>query len=140
MASHDGYKRFGLIHERKLKLQTNGGRLEGWDRLIAEREALAKETRFAIRFHIHPSVALTSIWGGLGVLLQTANGVALTFEAGGLQLDVEESIFFAAPDGTRACEQIVIHGVTPAINEVHWSFSLEEAFADGVETNNAGVP
>jgi len=141
VASHDGYKkRFGLIHERKLKLQTNGGRLEGWDRLIAEGQAGAKENRYDIRFHIHPSVALTSIWDGLGVLLQTANGVALTFEAGGLQVDVEESIFFAAPDGPRACEQIVIHGVTSAISEVHWSFSLEAPFADDGETENAGVP
>ena len=132
VASHDGYhKRFGLIHERKLTLQTHGGRLEGLDRLTAEREIGAKETRYAIRFHIHPSVALTSIWEGLGVLLQTANGVALTFEAGGLPVVVEESIFFAATDGPRSCEQIVIHGVNPDINEIHWSFSLEAPCADG---------
>jgi uncharacterized heparinase superfamily protein len=139
-ASHDGYhKRFGLIHERKLTLQTNGGRLEGWDRLAAE-GAGPRETHYAIRFHIHPSVALTSIWDGLGVMLQTTNGVALTFEAGGLPVDIEESIFFAAPECPRPCEQIVIHGVTPNINKVHWSFSNEAASADGDEMNKAGLP
>jgi uncharacterized heparinase superfamily protein len=141
VASHDGYlKRFGLIHERKLTLQTSGGRLEGRDRLTAEHKPAAKEARYAIRFHIHPSVALTSIWNGLGVLLQTANGAALAFEAGGLPVNVEESIFFAAPEGPRSCEQIVIHGVTSDINEVHWAFSLAAPCADGDEADNANLP
>jgi uncharacterized heparinase superfamily protein len=134
VASHDGYyKRFGLIHERKLTLLSTGSRLKGWDRLTVGREAGVKETHYAIRFHIHPSVALTSIWEGLGVLLQTASGVTLTFEANGLPVNVEESIFFAAPGGPRSCEQIVIHGATPDINEVHWSFSLDTPCADGGE-------
>ena len=140
VASHDGYlKRFGLIHERKLTLQTDGGRLAGRDRLTAERQTGAKEARYAIRFHIHPSVALTSIWEGLGVLLQTADGVALAFEAGGLPVDVEESIFFAASEGPRSCKQIVIYGVTTDINKVHWSFTLVAPCADGDEGDNAGL-
>jgi len=140
-ASHDGYlKRFGLIHERKLTLQTNGRRLEGRDRLIAEHKPAAKEARYAIRFHIHPSVALTSIWQGLGVLLQTADGVALAFEAGGLPVHVEESIFFAAPEGPRSCEQIVIHGVTSEIDEVRWSFSLAPRGVDGDEADDPSFP
>jgi uncharacterized heparinase superfamily protein len=141
VASHNGYlERFGLIHERQLTLKTNGGRLEGRDRLAAEHKTGAKEAHYAIRFHIHPSVSLTPIWEGLGVLLQTADGVALAFEAGGLPVDVEESIFFAAPDGPRSCEQIVIHGVTSDSNEVHWTFSLAAPCAGGDEADNAGLP
>ena len=36
-----------------------------------------KEVNYAIRFHIHPSVALTRIWEDRGVLLRTPEGVVL---------------------------------------------------------------
>jgi uncharacterized heparinase superfamily protein len=125
-ASHDGYqRRFGLIHERTLALEADGARLQGRDRLLPVRGAEWKDVSYAIRFHIHPSVTLVPIWEGLGVLLQTSEGAVLAFEAGGLPIDVEESIFFAAPEGARACEQIVVYGTAEDINEIAWSFALQ---------------
>ncbi len=125
-ASHDGYRRrFGLIHERTLTLQADGARLQGRDRLLPVRGVESKDLNYAIRFHIHPSVTLVPIWEGLGVLLQTSAGAVLAFEAGGLPIDVEESIFFAAPEGTRACEQIVVYGTAADIYEVAWSFARQ---------------
>jgi uncharacterized heparinase superfamily protein len=83
-----------------------------------------RDVNYAIRFHIAPGVVLTRIWEGLGVLLRTAAGARLTFEAGGLPVDVEESIYFAAPEGPRACEQIVVYGAAADIDEVAWSFAV----------------
>jgi uncharacterized heparinase superfamily protein len=129
-ASHDGYqRRFGFVHERRLALPPDGARLQGRDRLLSARGGEQSNVNYAIRFHIHPSVTLTPIWDKLGVLLQTASGAALTFEAGGLPVDIEESIFFAAPEGPRACEQIVVYGAAADIDEVAWSFSLQPAEA-----------
>ena len=123
--SHDGYqRRFSLIHERGLTLRADGRRLQGQDRLIAVGGAEMRDVKYAIRFHIHPSVVLTPVWEGSGVLLQTAAGESLIFEAGGLPVDVEESIFFAAPEGPRACEQIVVYGAAADIDEISWSFSI----------------
>ena len=123
-ASHDGYlRRFGLIHERNLALAADGPRLRGRDRLVAPKGAI-RDVHYALRFHIAPGVALTRIWEGLGVLLRTPSGATLTFEAGGLPVDVEESIYFAAPEGPRASEQIVVHGDAADIDEVAWSFSV----------------
>jgi len=59
------------------------------------------------------------------VLLETPGGAKLAFEAGGLPLAIEESIFFAAPEGPRACEQIVIYGASADIPEIDWSFSVQ---------------
>lgn len=131
--SDDGYRRgYGLIRERKLTLRSDGGRLEGLDRLTATPGSDLPDVNYAIRFHIHPSVTLAPTAEGLEVLLRTPNGT-LTFEAGGLPVDVEESIFFAAPEGPRPCGQIVIYGVASDINEVRWSFSREPSRLDDID-------
>jgi uncharacterized heparinase superfamily protein len=123
-ASHDGYLRlFGLIHERRWMLRADDGRLCGRDRLIAAAGSEGSNVNYAIRFHIHPSVTLTHVQNGAGVLLETPGGARLAFEAGGLPIAIEESIFFAAPEGPRACDQIVIYGASADISDVDWSFS-----------------
>ncbi len=125
VASHNGFqRRFGLMHERSLTLQADGTALRGKDRLVAFRGTAAKGANYAIRFHVHPSVALSSIWNGAGVELQTASGTKLTFEAGGLPIDVEPSLFFAGPEGPRACQQIVVYGAVADIKEIDWRFTL----------------
>jgi uncharacterized heparinase superfamily protein len=126
LASHDGYfRRFQLLHERRLALASDGASLKGCDRLIAVKGADLKSVNYAIRFHIHPAVTLTRIWDGHGVFLQAADGETLTFEAGGLPVDVEESIFFAAPEGPRPAEQIVVSGAAADIADVSWSFTRQ---------------
>jgi uncharacterized heparinase superfamily protein len=130
----DGYlRRYGLIRERKLVLGTDGHRLEGRDRLTASHASNSKGVNYAIRFHIHPSVTLAALAEGRGVLLRTASGVALTFQAEGLPVDIEDSIFFAAPEGPRPCGQIVVHGVASDNIEVRWSFSREPSHPDGID-------
>lgn len=127
-ASHDGYARlFGLIHERRLRLRADGGRLEGRDRLIAANESQTENVNYAVRFHIHPATTLTLICDGAGILLATQSGAELLFEADGLPLAIEESIFFAAPEGPRPCEQIVVYGASADIDEIAWSFALQQA-------------
>jgi uncharacterized heparinase superfamily protein len=123
-ASHDGYaRRFGFIHERCWRLGADGGRLQGTDRLIATNPLERRDVNFAVRFHIHPSLTLRQIEGEQ-ILLVTPKGVTLIFEAGGLALNIEASIFFAAPEGPRPCEQIVIYGSSSDVDEINWSFVL----------------
>jgi uncharacterized heparinase superfamily protein len=140
-ASDDGYlRRYGLVRERKLALHADGSWLEGRDRLIAAPGTDLPGVSYAIRFHIHPSVTIASIAEGRGVVLRTASGVTLTFEAGGLPVEVEDSVFFAAPEGPRPCRQIVIHGVASEIDEVRWSFSRDAARLDDIDPRPNDVP
>ena len=124
--SHDGYARnFGLVHERRLALRSDGAQLAGEDRLIdAGQPAQIRPRTFAIRFHIHPSVTITGSAGDAGVALDLPGGQRWMFEAQGASIAVEESVFFASPDGARACQQIVARGDAETATCVQWSFSL----------------
>ncbi len=129
-AAHDGYlRRFGLIHRRRLALRADGGLLRGRDQLVSPDKAPPGDLNYALRFHIHPSVAVAALWEGQGALLRTAGGADFTFEAGGLPVAIEESIFFAAPEGPRPCAQLVVYGDAADIAQVDWSFARQNGAA-----------
>ena len=121
-ASHDGYrKNFGVLHERRLALAADGGRLAGQDALRADegrprREALS----FALRFHLHPAIHAELTPDGRSVALAPPAGPRWTFDAGGLPLAIEDSVFFAAPDGPRRTKQIVVSSVLDANPDIEW--------------------
>lgn len=128
LGSHDGYsRRLGFFHERRWLLQSDGARLQGRDRLIPTNENKMADAKYVIRFHIHPSIALTS--DGSTVILETPSGETLIFDAGGLPVAIEESIFFAGPEGPRPSEQIVVYGEAADIDEIDWSFTLQPSAA-----------
>jgi uncharacterized heparinase superfamily protein len=103
-----------------LRLSRDGAVLRGQDRLIAAAGA-APEIPYALRFHLHPRITASPLYNGRGALLVGVEGV-VAFEAGGLPVSIEESIFFAAPEGPRPCAQLVIHGHASDIAEISWSF------------------
>jgi uncharacterized heparinase superfamily protein len=129
VVAHNGYEaRFGLIHERRIMLSQDGKSLGGTDRLHAAKagektsEKADEQHPFAIRFHIHPNVRLKRVREGRSVLCILPNGKRWLFENSAGQADIEESIFFAAPDGPRSCAQIAVHGETGPGTVVEWSF------------------
>ncbi|QBR69975.1 heparinase [Beijerinckiaceae bacterium] len=123
LVGHNGYAaRFGVIHERFVMLHKDGKMLEGVDRLrAAEPGEPVEKHPFAVRFHIHPNVRLKRVRDGLAVLCVLPDGGRWLFETANGLVDIEESIYFAAPDGPRSCAQIVIHGETAADTVVEWN-------------------
>ena len=123
--AHNGYEaRFGLIHERRIELSKDGKTVTGIDSLRAAKPGDPVERcPFALRFHIHPNVRLKRVREGRAVLCILPNGRRWLFETSAGQANIEESIFFAAPDGPRSCAQIAVHGETgPGGTGVEWSF------------------
>jgi uncharacterized heparinase superfamily protein len=123
--SHDGYaSRFGFVHARALALAADGARLSGEDKLTrAQQPGTAAAHRFALRFHLHPSVKAALIWEGQGVVLDLPSGERFTFDAGGRHVSLEDSIFFAAPNGPRASRQIVIEGRIEGDVTITWTLA-----------------
>jgi len=123
VASHDGYrKRFGLVHQRRWRLAASGERLEGEDRFTREGRRHQTPVGVAIRFHLHPGVKASRSQDGQTAMLLLPDGEAWAFEADGLILSLEESVFFAAPDGARRTEQVVVAVEAGPETVVPWRF------------------
>ena len=114
-ASHDGYvRRFGLVHQRRLTLTSDGRELEGEDSLIPQgRKRRIEPTPVTVRFHLAPAVEVTSTADGQGALLRIRGGAVWQFRCRGGMLGIEDSLWVdgeAQPHGTL---QLVISGETP---------------------------
>jgi len=124
-ASHDGYVRsFGLVHERQLSLSGDGRALSGDDNLLPTgRRRRADPTPFAARFHLGPSVEVTSTADGQGALLRVRGGNAWQFRCRGGALDIEESLWIDSLGRPHATSQLVIAGEAPPDGvAISWQF------------------
>lgn len=107
--SHDGYQPlFGVEHHRRLVLSEDGEALIGEDRLEGGRAGL----RFALRFHLHPSVQATLNQAGSACLLRLPRGEGWRFRVQERAIALEQSIYFGRPEEPRRGLQIVLSGET----------------------------
>ncbi len=131
--SHDGYlQRLGLIHERELRLATNGNVLRGFDRLRTKgQDRLRRDVPFAVHFHLHPDTTCqpwqgTAGSGDPGIVIRLRNGQRWLFRATGAAAAIEDSIFFTGSSGPRPSWQIVLRGACGGTSDVSWQVSLDE--------------
>lgn len=123
-ASHDGYKEgFGLIHQRSWRLALEGNRLDGEDVFRPSVEgAELQSNAFAIRFHLHPQVAVERFDDPHTALLSLPSGEAWAFAAPYVPLAIEESVYLAASGGPRRTAQLVLVGDVRDTARVIWTF------------------
>jgi uncharacterized heparinase superfamily protein len=118
---HDGYaRRFRLSHQRKLALSADGGTLAGEDVLTPTRGKL-QDRPFALRFHLHPSLRASLSEDRKTAYLLLPNRSAWEFQAAGLPLQLDESVFFASPEGMRRTQQLVVASTTGTQASIAWS-------------------
>ncbi len=121
-ARHDGYRRrFGLDHERRLKLAADGTRLEGEDRVLKTDAPLGSDD-VVLRFHLDPGVKASRPHDRGAVLLTLPNREEWRFAADEVEPGLEESVFFAASGGFRRTTQIVLAFQARSTPAVHWRF------------------
>jgi len=121
---HDGWRRHGFIHERRLALAADGRCLEGEDGL--RRIKGKRDIAYVLRFHLHPLAKPELAADGLSADIRLGNGGLWRFEAGGEALAIEETVMFASTEGLRRSEQIVVRAKTSARPLVAWSFRKVE--------------
>lgn len=118
-AEHDGYaSALGVVHKRRLYLAGDGSDLRGEDTLTG-----SANRKFAVRFHLHPSVQASPVQGGSAVLLRLPGGGGWRFRAQGGPVSVQESVYLGAGEPKRTV-QIVVNGATDRGNAlVKWAFT-----------------
>ena len=114
-ASHDGYvRRFGLLHQRQLILGSDGLELRGEEVLLPTgRKRRSDPIPFAVRFHLAPSVEVTSTADGHGALLRIRGGATWQFRCRGGDLVIEDSLSIDGHARPHSTQQLVISGETP---------------------------
>lgn len=123
-ASHDGYaRRFGLLHRRTLMLSGDGLLLDGEDVLEPRgRRRRSAVLPFAVRFHLGPSVEVTSTADGQGALLRIRGGGLWQFRCREGLLSGEESLWVDGEGRPHATRQLVVSGEAgPDGGAVAWS-------------------
>ena len=134
-ATHDGYvSRFGIRHQRSLRLAANGGRFDGEDLFLAahgNKIPAGRPDEFAIRFHLHPSIKASRMNNGLGAMLILPNRDFWKFTVHAGDLILEESVYLAGAHGPRRAVQIVVYGHARSLPRVRWSFTHIDPNAPG---------
>ncbi|WP_254634026.1 heparinase II/III family protein [Mesorhizobium sp. GbtcB19] len=137
VARHDGYAaQFGFLHERELKLGTNGNVLAGRDRFLRPGNAAIRNNGrdfVTVRFHVHPDITVLQDDHDR-FTLAAAQGDSWVFTCAEVVPEVEESIYFAGLSGPRRSRQIVLAFKASEIAEVHWQ--LTRTHIAGYPENN----
>jgi uncharacterized heparinase superfamily protein len=132
-ATHDGYAdRFGILHERTLLLAADGTRLEGEDLFLSahgDAQITTSLDKFAVRFHLHPSVKASRLSDGHGVMLMAPGKEVWTFNSPDGRVELEDSVYLAGSEGPRRTAQIVIEGHASNTPRVTWSLQQTNAAA-----------
>ncbi|GAB0115077.1 heparinase [Acidisoma sp. C75] len=117
-ASHDGWLRsHGALHRRRLYMAESGEDVRGEDAVEGQ-----MPQRFALRFHLHPSVQASLQGEGEAVLLRLPSGHSWRFRAEGGEMALEESIYMGGSEPRRT-EQIVLSGDESTPQQVKWALT-----------------
>jgi len=117
-ASHDGYKAaFGAVHRRRLYMAESGEDVRGEDAVEGP-----TPQAYAVRFHLHPSVAAVMQGEAEGVMLRLPGGTAWRFKAEGAQVSLEESVYLGGLEPQRS-QQIVLTGHAEGAQQAKWAIT-----------------
>ena len=99
-------RRYGLTYARELYLAAGGDDMRGEDRLTGR-----SDVPFAVRFHLHPSVAASLAAGGSGAVLRLPGGTVWRLRAVGAEMSLADSVYLGSGE-VRPTRQIVLSGTT----------------------------
>jgi uncharacterized heparinase superfamily protein len=132
---HEGYRGiYGLSHRRRIFLAADGGDLRGEDALFrpvadGPPDDVEVRWRFAIRFHLHPSVKASLARDSMSVLLVQPDGAGWRFRSDGGPIRLERSVYLAGGAPPQRATQIVVQGEAEPFgagdrppNRVRWAF------------------
>lgn len=112
-------KRFGVIHEREIRINEQGTKIAGRDRLLLPDGLPTPNLPSAeviARFHIHPSITVERS-DERKVRLVAPDGESWTFSIPVGEISIGEDVFFADVSGIGPSQQLEIVFEGP---EIRW--------------------
>ena len=122
VARHDGYLgRFGLIHERRLRLHPDGSAIEGTDVLGPPQGTLRlpRDLPVAARFHL-PFDARWRVEASGGITIFPSSGRSWLLTVSSARCSVETAKDYAQSQGPTPSHQIVARTSTPGETTIAW--------------------
>ena len=123
-SSHNGYKEvFGLIHNRKIHIDTYRKIIRGQDTLIKTPNYYKTKPKFAqIRFHIHPNVEANITSGKKKVILRLKDGHGWEFICSDPIIVIGESIYLGLSNGIARNSHILLEEKVIPGKKLKWLF------------------
>jgi uncharacterized heparinase superfamily protein len=129
---HDGWKRLGLSHARRLFLDTGSDELRGEDSLIPLTPGDALGPRrylpFAARFHLHPDARASIARDGKSVLIRGPSNIGWWLRNDAVDVEIAASAHFDHGQARKAGQIVLKSQVRPEVGaKIRWKLTRAES-------------
>ncbi len=125
-SAHSGYKNlFGLIHNRKIHIDTKNLIIRGQDYFSRPLKKYAQiPKKLFLRFHIHPDVKLNVTASKKKVVLKLKNNLGWEFICSEPKIEVNEGVYFGEKKLTKKNNHILISENVVPDKKIKWLFRI----------------
>ena len=125
-SAHSGYKNlFGIIHARKIHIDTNSKLLRGQDVLsqVTKNYSFVAKKYF-LRFHLHPSIEVSATGSKKKAILRLPDGCGWEFICSESKIKILESIYLGERQKIYKTNHILISDRIIPEKKIKWLFRL----------------
>ena len=121
-AAHDGYyKKFKLLHERKIEFYPEQTKFIGFDKII--KKEVTKKIKFDIRFHLNPNTKVMKTQDNKSILIELGDE-GWSFSCDNFNIDIDNGLYFGNKNSYKENQNIFISGISDKSDEViKWEIS-----------------
>ena len=121
-AAHDGYyKKFKLIHERKIEFYPEQTKFIGFDKII--KKNVTKKIKFDIRFHLDPSTKVMKTQNTRSIFIQL-NEEGWKFSCDNFDINIDNGLYFGNKNSYKENQNIFISGMNNEKEQIiKWEIS-----------------
>jgi uncharacterized heparinase superfamily protein len=121
-ATHDGYyKKFNLIHERKIEYYPEQEKFVGFDKII--KKDVTKNIKFDIRFHLDPNTKVMKTQNNKSILVELEDE-GWKFSCDNFNIGIDNGLFFGNKNSYKRNQNIFVSGISNKLDEViKWEIS-----------------
>ena len=125
-AAHSGYQNFfGLIHSRKIHIDTKNKIIRGHDYLFkTKNKYLRIPKNLQIRFHLHPKIDINITGSKKKAILKLPDGNGWEFICSESNIEINESIYLSGGQNPIRSNHIFISSPIIPNKKIKWLFRL----------------